>query len=257
MSGHGRPTAPRPRCGAAGRLADTADLGGALGDSARPLSAGRSASQLAPVSTLATCPDAPRSLTLYAMWERATLKSILIGLVSGLLLAYIVRPILERIPAWVLYVANATSQGWANLIYIDAASAPSFEGLLIVMIALVPVTAGILVLGHLTHVPAEPRSRRRLFSAGFVSSLSVPLLFLGSLRSSSATLSQCFHLSVTVLAPHITDQEVKQLNASWALMRTRSDFDAINKTMVEQARKYNVTALIPKPAAPARRCPAR
>jgi hypothetical protein len=66
-------------------------------------------------------------------------------------------------------------------------------------------------------------------------------LFLLNLAYTDLQLNTSFRQRLTVLAPHISDQENKEFLASWAAMRSRKDYELIVAKMEQEARIHNVT----------------
>jgi ABC-type lipoprotein release transport system permease subunit len=56
-----------------------------------------------------------------------------------------------------------------------------------------------------------------------------------------------FNRRVIILAPHISQQQEKELRAAWALMSNRGDYDAINATMAGYAAEHKITVPNPWP----------
>jgi hypothetical protein len=82
-----------------------------------------------------------------------------------------------------------------------------------------------------------------------VAVLCIPVLLVGTLlifvlvRNTSSNIERCFRSRLAVLSPHLSDREVRDLAASWILMRTRDDFDAINGRLKGYAARFNIVPL--------------
>ncbi len=116
-----------------------------------------------------------------AVIDRTTWKTILISIVSGGLLVYVVRPILDHLPSAVLGIVEAISQRWADLIFRDAAAPKSTEGLLLVALSLVFSLGASWFLG-VHALPSFPRFSRSIF-VGMLVGTATATLFIGAMRS--------------------------------------------------------------------------
>ena len=67
------------------------------------------------------------------------------------------------------------------------------------------------------------------------------LLAFTTLLFASGKMSDSFNSRLVVLSPQISEQEEEELLASWVLMESSSDFDAIRSKMESYAEQYDVT----------------
>jgi len=58
-------------------------------------------------------------------------------------------------------------------------------------------------------------------------------------------LNTSFQQQIKVISPRVTDQTIKELEASWAMMETRKDYEAIQDSILKIATKNNIR--LPKP----------
>ena len=175
------------------------------------------------------------------MFDSATRKALVISIVGGAILLYVVEPLLRYMPSIVLQVVGAISQGWTDTIFRDAAQPKPTEALSILALSLLVVAVAILLVA-----PGQPHGQGLPPSTVFPFAviIGLALLAFSLIRDTSADLAHCFHFRVTVLAPHLSDRETKELSASWTLMRSRADYDAIRGRLKEYAEKYNVVPVI-------------
>lgn len=61
--------------------------------------------------------------------------------------------------------------------------------------------------------------------------IGLALLFVSNLQA-AINVAQVYRANVTILRPHVTDQEVHVLNAQFASMKTEADYRVINSAMV-------------------------
>jgi len=174
------------------------------------------------------------------MFDSATRKALLISVV-GAAIFYVVEALLRFMPSLVLRVVGAISQGWTNAIFRDAAQPQPTEAFSIFTLSLLFVTVAILL-----RAPGRSHDKWPPPSSviPFVVIIGAALLVFALIRDTSADLAHCFHFRVTVLAPHLSDRESKELAASWTLMQSRADYDAIRGRLKEYAEKYNVVPVI-------------
>jgi hypothetical protein len=177
------------------------------------------------------------------MFDRATWKDLVITLVGGAILLYGVDPLLRFTPSLVLRVVGAISKGWTDSIFRDAAQPESYEPLSVLTIMLLTIVLMTLWTSAARPVPATPWFSHTVFF--FAWFLIVPILVLfATLRDTSSSIERCFHTRLVILSPHLSDHEQKELAASWMLMRSRADYDAIKGRLKEYAEKYNVVPVI-------------
>jgi len=186
------------------------------------------------------------------MFGSATRKALLISLVGGAILLYLVDPILRFMPSLVLRIVGAISQRWTDSLFRAAAQPESVESLSILTIFMLAVVFLFLSTERVLAKPNQPNptaapAKTRLSLAPFFSTwflILASLLFLFLLRDASSSIERCFRYRLTVLSPHLSDRESKELAASFTLMQSRADYDAIRGRLKEYAEKYNVVPVI-------------
>ena len=174
------------------------------------------------------------------MTLRYALASLGLGLLGTALWVYVVDPLIQFILAAVLRLAAATSARWENAIYKDPAQPVSTEGFVLVLI--VALVATFAVFSKPGTVPAKLALRHMLLAVAAISC--VITAGTGVLRGTSATIERCFRTRLAILAPYISDREVKDAVAAWTMMQSRADYEAINRSLRAQAEKYNVLPVI-------------
>jgi hypothetical protein len=177
------------------------------------------------------------------MFDGATRKALVISLVGGAILLYIVDPLLRFTPSLVLRVVGAISKGWTDSIFRDAAQPESYEPLSVLTIMLLTIVLMTLFTSAGRPAPETPWFSRAVIFFGWFLIIPTLLLYV-ILRDTSSSIERCFHTRLVVLSPHLSDHEQKELAASWMLMRSRADYDAIKGRLKEYAEKYNVVPVI-------------
>jgi hypothetical protein len=189
-------------------------------------------------------------------------KGLLIALIASILFVLLVQPVMNLAGSAIISVSGLVSQRLSDLIYRRAArgfdySTPTF---------MVMTGAGALVglgVGYFSVLwrtrprlpestpresPRVPRRRRRARAvlgggcvlAGLVST------FVGASDLLNTRLNLDFQQRLAILNPVLDDSEHKQILAAWASMRSRANYDAINKQLEDSARAHGV-GFLPKP----------
>src|SRR5215813_379217 len=125
------------------------------------------------------------------MLDRSTWKSIAIGVTAGLIVAYIARPVLDRLPSWTLRIAEATSQGVTSRIFSDAAAQKSPDPFLL-MIAALALVYGALWLQFSITLPTPTAFRMVRGVAWMMLVVSVSLIVRAGMSKASDNLHTCF-----------------------------------------------------------------
>jgi ABC-type lipoprotein release transport system permease subunit len=188
------------------------------------------------------------------MFDSATRKALVIGVLSGAILTYLVEPLFKFFPSMILRVAGAISEGWADTIFRDAAQPEPTESLSVVMMLLLLVMVLAILLPSRRRTPETPNpgvgtaAQRKNVELAVILCFSIfiafSLFFFVLVRGASSGVERCFRYRLAVLSPHLSERETKELAANWTLMRRRADFDAINGRLREYAGKYNVVPVI-------------
>ena len=66
------------------------------------------------------------------------------------------------------------------------------------------------------------------------------ILFIATPLFVELQLNTSFEQRLTVLAPHLPDQQMKEIRASWATMKTRHDYESINEGLEQLADENGV-----------------
>jgi hypothetical protein len=192
------------------------------------------------------------------MWfDSATRKQIVIGVLSSLVLIFLVQPFLHASWRIIDFLGTNVSESFSRGVYIDAAlglrEVHSFLLLALVLVTL----AGFGISSLITHLRSpdedEPgrvdRALERAFRIVSNPWIRTPLgiLFLLSItmiatdRFADLQLNASFNQRMAALAPDITDLEAKRLRSRWASMKSREDYVAITKSMDITASQKGVT----------------
>jgi hypothetical protein len=198
-------------------------------------------------------------------------KSILASIIASILVVVFIQPILNL----VFKVTNITGEyvyvGFSNGIYRNAALGERSNLVFMIycfMLALVTIFCGAVVFVSVNRVrklisPREatgkkedtgriqvdtPNTSKR---STYLQGLSITMVILYillllcvlgllTLAYTNLQLYTSFRQRLTVLAPKITEQEYKELQASWASMRSRTDYEAVTEEMNRLAQEHNI-----------------
>lgn len=164
---------------------------------------------------------------------------IVSGIVSSLIVIIFINPILSFM--WKVTVVGIGSlhQGYVDSIYKSAALPLSNEGTM----AVAALVALGLVLGEFSALRAEKTVVRVTRAIILLTTASFLLLITWrfSILKGTDIIMASFTQRLTVLAPAISDTEYKTIQARWASMQGKADYDAIVSAMDKRAKELNVT----------------
>jgi hypothetical protein len=189
-------------------------------------------------------------------------KQIVIGLISSIVAALLIQPLLE----WIWRTANNWTSSFAvsytNSIYASAAlglrELHSFLIMLFMFVTIIGLSVGVLIAPlMLRNVKKRLRGERpptreeidAIFKplwrgSWVVGAISTLLLVLSSLsillrNYADLQLNATFNQRIAALSPALTDLETKQFKSRWALMASRRDYESIQHDLEEIARARN------------------
>ena len=188
-------------------------------------------------------------------------REVVISIVAAILATVLFQPLIQWIWGVALNVSSSTISKLVNIVYLQAALGTNnridVTFLLIITSGLTGVGIGILSLGFIKKKIQSPNleiqknrstNLRRILTVGLYIGLYLLILFTilnTGAEFHSLQLNSSFDQRLTVLAPAITDQQYKELKASWAIMKTRKDYEQINNTITQLAADHSVE--LPKP----------
>jgi len=85
-----------------------------------------------------------------------------------------------------------------------------------------------------------PKKIRSAIPIIMVVAFVLSVLYVGTLAFVDLQLNASFQQRLTVLAPKISEQEYKELQAAWASMQSRPDYESINTRMDSLARQHGI-----------------
>jgi hypothetical protein len=177
---------------------------------------------------------------------------ILIGVISSLLVAYLIQPILGLVWNLVMRLGGLVHQGYVDRIYSHAAIAErNLTGQLTLLILIFFINSFLLYVlysaafrnsvEYSVRIPLPTGRFVKTFFVGSALLFWTVLLVAFSITNGTMEISASFTQRLTVLAPEISDSEYKVLRARWASMRGKSDYDALVVTMDKRANELGIT----------------
>ena len=196
-------------------------------------------------------------------------KSILASIIASILVIIFIQPILGLAYTFIIFIGEYVYTGFSNQIYHNAALGERPTTVFMMFVAMlvsinlffVLLTFLVFLLTRTSKTEASEGSKvdkkesfihkKRLNSfLKMASVISYGVLLLCSLilltfEFTNLQLNTSFQQRLTVLAPKLTELENKELQAQWASMNTRADFEAITEQMSRLAKDRNV--VLPEP----------
>lgn len=174
-------------------------------------------------------------------------REIYVGIIAAILVMSLVEPLLRFAGNTILWAGSNIYEGFTNSVYKSAAlgfrEKFSFFTLVIIFSILAGFYAALSTALFLLDRP--PPSMRGVMKRKYISLILALSFFMMSFyvvgkNFAELQLNASFNQRLTVLAPKLTDLQIKELRASWALMEKRADYVALNKEMESFASKLNV-----------------
>jgi hypothetical protein len=176
-------------------------------------------------------------------------REILIGVIAAIFVTIIFEPLIKWLWSLAIIISNNTYTGLISIFYRQAALgindhvAVEIEFLLLTSFFGFGAMLGIIVLMRRKmksdipddNKPSFFQSKYRIIKwidspIMIISFMCVGLLAFGVVLSNdyiSLQLNATFNQRLTILAPVISDQQCRELKASWAIMKNRQDYESI------------------------------
>lgn len=185
-------------------------------------------------------------------------KEIYIAIIVTVIVMFLIEPVLKLAGDSVMWIGANLYEGVSKSIYKDAALGLREKFSFITLMLLMSVFAGCISALSLAlikissqktnaHMKAkENRTRKLKFSALALSIVFIiDSLLLTGKSFATLQLNASFNQRIAVLSPNVSDQRIKELRASWALMKNRKDYLKINLQMESLANDTKVVLPIP------------
>ncbi len=185
-------------------------------------------------------------------WEDRIIRvGFITSVVATLFVIVFLRPLLNLAWSAVQHFGPVLMKGFSDSIYKSAALGQRNH----VIVAVVGIVSGVF-LGVITGAAVATatkawakkelnkiKTRRWIHHVVFVLNLvafAFLLLALNVMFYANLQLDVSFKQRLTVLAPHLSEQQEENLAAMWASMKTKADYDAINRQLERYAADRNV-----------------
>ena len=190
------------------------------------------------------------------MWnDPAVRRSLIVSLVASLLFFLFIQPLLTFMGWFIRFLALNFHSGLSNALY-RSASLGDRNYLDVYMFGLYTSALCGITTGALTfplsrkylkkYAPTHDHFRRKLVVLRRL--MTALLVLLSGMNLSDLTiafgdlqLNASFKRRLTVIAPHISEQQEEELAAMWASMRSRQDYNAVNERMEAYAGDANIS----------------
>ena len=199
--------------------------------------------------------------------QKIFMWNVIAGVVASVLFLAVFQPLLTWTFDWLASTSVDSLNSYVDGLYKRAALG-SRDWVIVALALLVMNAVFVLTVfflfgtRRLTHwankqAPLYLSGNEKSSSFAFRSILSIPfrlglilmLLFnFGSISVSIFTdlqLNTSFNQRINALAPYVSDNEIKLLRSQWALMRSKADHEAINKSMNDLAIRKKIKLPLP------------
>ncbi len=187
--------------------------------------------------------------------DPAVRQGVLASLIAAIVMGVVINPLLRFSAYVVTTIGPYVLQSTVDAMYQEAALGQRDHVSVVILMLILGIPSvlgpGALVIlfarDRIRRAGAKPKVFRGMMIALVVSTVVASVLNLLLLTSvfMDLQLNTSFQQRVTVLAPVVSDQEVKELRAMWAQMRSKRDYLSVNTRLDALAKKGGV--VLPKP----------
>jgi len=179
-------------------------------------------------------------------------RSVIVSLISSLLILIFFQPLMQVVWGLIQFIGANFYSGFSESVYRNAALGHRNYLDVIVFSAFTSAQLGIFVglilrtitrrkMLSLTEVAkARLLKLNQLMLVASLAVVSVISLRFTLLAFADLQLNTGFQQRVTILSPYLSDNEIKQLNAMWASMKNRQDYERINTQLITYGQAYGV-----------------
>jgi hypothetical protein len=176
-------------------------------------------------------------------------KGLLVSIVTSVLVLIFIDPLLKMATNLIMSLGSGLAVSWTNGIYLSAALGLREKFSFIILALGSSLTTGIALgfaTGRILNRRTSNESFHKFKGKLFILDMVFAIIFLigcfAILASNFAELQlvASFNQRVTVLAAKASDQQIKELRASWASMENRKDYESINNEIKKLSSAYAV-----------------
>ena len=177
-------------------------------------------------------------------------KGVIASVIASLAVIVLIQPVLRLVWSTILSIASRYLQGYVDSIYSSAALGHrNYVDVLLLMYMYACIAGMATGLGSVLtqrvsrpeHPPKKLGRRHVVLYWGLVVLFYVLAVATAVRPFADLQVNTSFQQRLKVLAPRITDLEMKELEAAWASMKGRADYDAITLKMESIAKQHGIT----------------
>lgn len=185
-------------------------------------------------------------------------KEVYVAIIVTVIVMFLIEPALRYAGDSIIWLGENLYDGFSKSIYKDAALGLREKFSFITLTFIISIFAGIssgasLVLLRISSRRANARfkskesrtKKLKLLACALSLMFIVDSFLLAGKSFATLQLNASFNQRIAVLSASVSDQKIKELRASWALMGTREDYLKINSQMDSLASEAKVG--LPKP----------
>lgn len=176
-------------------------------------------------------------------------KGVIASVIASLLFVVVIQPLLRLVWSLVLSHGSRFLQGYVDSIYLNAALGHRNYVDVVLLVLVYSASSGLFVgmatvlTRRVIQPDPQPRKPRRYHLVLFwfmVLMFHLAAFYSGVRIYADMQLNTSFQQRIRVLAPRLSDLQMKELEAAWASMQTRVDFLAIQMGMEQIAEQNNI-----------------
>lgn len=176
-------------------------------------------------------------------------KNLLVSIITSVLVIIFIEPLLKLSANGIMWLGENISASFTKSVYTSAAlgfrEKFSFIQLSIFFAAVIGFIAGvesskILKTKIVIQKEVAKSQIRKILSACLASLTILIVIYLMAGNFIELQLNTSFNQRLSVLSAKITDQQVKDLRAAWALMENRSDYEKLTTEMNSLAQEHHI-----------------
>ena len=183
-------------------------------------------------------------------------KLVGLGVISSLLVVFLVQPLLLWLWEISLNLGHAVYSQWEDSLYSNAAYGHRDHAANLLLSLACGAVVG-LVFGPIMQLASLRRSSSRSSTSpilrqyvlaacvGVMLGIAVVLVNISIRAFTDQRLNMSFAQRIAVLAPVVSDQTVEELRSDWASMTSKRDYDVLNAKMDRIAKENDIT--LPSP----------
>lgn len=179
-------------------------------------------------------------------------REVYVGVIISVLVMFFVEPLLRSASSIVVWAGANIYEGISNSIYREAALGFREKFSFITLAFGISLLTGIMtgtafaMFGKHDATAEAKRSCTKKYLAGALAfAIFLQSLYVVGTNFADLQLNASFNQRIAALAPKVSDQQIKELRAKWALMERRGDYSVIVSEMDRLA--VSVSAKLPKP----------